>query len=124
MRSLLLALLIAVATPVWAKWVRVGESNKFFLYQDSATIRKNGDFRTIWVLHDLKEKDSDGEKSITLKHEYDCRGGRFRLLASGYYSGKMAKGKILSRSDTPNAEWINIPRRSGHWGTFKFVCVK
>ncbi len=124
MRIVLLALLIFFVNPVWAKWTRISESSKFVLYLDRATIQKKDSHRTVWVLHDLKKQDPEGERSIRLLHEYDCQGGRIRLLATSTHSGQMTKGSVLSKIDTPNSEWVSIPRRSCHWGSFKFVCVK
>ena len=123
MRSVLLALLILVTTPAWAKWVRISENSKFVLYLDSATIRKDGNHRTVWNLHDLKKQDPEGERSVRLQHEYDCQGGRVRLLATSTHSAQMAKGKVLTNNDTAG-EWINLPRRSAHWGSFKYACAK
>jgi hypothetical protein len=124
MRGILLALLILATTPAWAKWVRVGESAKFVLYLDPATIRKTDDHRTVWNLHDLKKQDPDGERSIRLLHEYDCKAGRVRLLAASTHSGHMAKGKVLTQNDKPGSDWINLPKYSAHWNSFKYVCAR
>ena len=124
MRSILLALLILVAAPAWAKWVRIGDNNKFVLYLDPTTIHKNGSHRSVWNLHDLKTQDRDGERSVRLQHEYDCKEGKVRLLAASTHSGQMAKGKALTHNDTPSDDWTKLPQRSAHWSSFKYACAR
>ena len=56
----LLGLLTMLAGSAWADWVRAAESNKTTLYFDPATIRKDGNIRTVLILRDIKQREPSG----------------------------------------------------------------
>ena len=103
MRSVLAVLLAITAGPAWAQWVEVGRSgrsifsafNEDAYYIDPSTITREGNFRRVWEIHDLKEKGSQGERSVLASVEYDCDAKRMRTLNATGRSLRMARGEIV-----------------------------
>ena len=60
---IILCLLALLAAPARAEWVAVSESNDLVAYIEPATIRKNGNFRKVWQVQDLKQRDEHGAMS-------------------------------------------------------------
>jgi hypothetical protein len=111
-------LLLAIALPARAEWVEVGKASRSIFsafdenayYIDPATIAKDGDFRRVWEIHDLKEKGPQGERSILASVEYDCSGKRRRTLKATGRSLRMAQGAIVQLRGYHD-DWI--PLRPG-----------
>ena len=101
MRIILYFLIAVVAAPAWAAWVAVSESNDLVAYIEPASIRKNGHFRKVWQVQDLKQRDEHGAMSRRLLIEYDCKDERFRVLATSTHSEPVAAGKTLVSADVP-----------------------
>jgi|SRR6185295_15337851 hypothetical protein len=103
MRVALAFLLLAVALPAGAEWVRVGKESRSFpflsgdaaYYIDPASIDKDGNLRKVWQIHDLSEKGSQGERSVLESVEYDCAAKRMRTLKATGKSQRMARGEII-----------------------------
>ena len=109
-KAVLILLLIAVASPVWAEWSKIfHEVDGKTLYIDLSTIRKNGQFVKVWELVDFKEMEL-GISSAAFLKEYDCKEERERILSSNPFSGKMGSGdRILLR--VPNEWQFILPNR-------------
>ena len=90
MRPLLLVALLLAVVPATAQWVPVSEGEETVFYVDPASIEKDGQYRRVWQLEDLKDSDEDGYCSYTLQVEYDCGTGRFRSLRVKAFRGQMA----------------------------------
>lgn len=124
MRIVLCLLIALVAAPAWAEWVAVGETKKNANgYIDPATISKNGNFRKVWQLQDLKERGKDGAMSRRVLWEYDCNEGRDRMLSISTYSEPMARGNSLSEFD-PGESWSHITPNTHSAIIIKIVCAK
>jgi hypothetical protein len=104
MRTILTFLLLMVAAPACAEWVKVGKpgtssfsflSRESAYYIDPATIDKDGNMRKVWQIHDMKEKGSQGERSVLESVEYDCAAKRMRTLKATGKSQRMARGEII-----------------------------
>lgn len=103
-KAVLILLLIAVASPVWAEWSKIfHEVDGKTHYIDLSTIRKNGQFVKVWELADLKEMIL-GISSAAFLKEYDCKEERERILSSNPFSGKMGSGDRVLLPRLPN-EW-------------------
>jgi hypothetical protein len=103
-----------VATPVWAEWVKVAGNSYAFFYADPETFKKDGKFRRISELQDLKRRNHlSGEMSLRGIVEYDCKETTSRTLSYTSHSGPMATGDIISSSNDPGA-WISAPPRQHH----------
>jgi hypothetical protein len=120
---IVLGLLALVAAPAWAGWVAVSESNDLVAYIDPTSIRKNGNFRKVWQVQDLKQRGKGGEMSRRLLIEYDCKEERFRILLTSTHSEPMADGKTLVSSDDPG-KWVAFPPDTPAEDTLEIVCTK
>jgi len=125
MRIILCFLLALVAAPAWAEWVVVSESEDGGLafYIDPASIRKNGHFRKVWLITDLKQRGEGGEMSRRVLDEYDCKEERSRILSISGHSGPMAGGETLEMDDGAG-KWYAIAPGSMAETVFKRVCAK
>ncbi len=120
---IILCLFALLAAPAWAEWVAVSESNDLVAYIEPATIRKNGNFRKVWQVQDLKQRGKGGEMSRRLLIEYDCKEERFRILLASTHSEPMAGGKTLVLDDDPG-KWARFPPDTPAEDTLEIVCTR
>jgi hypothetical protein len=120
---IILCLLALVAAPAWAEWVEVSEADGLVSYIDPATILRNGNFRKVWQVQDLKQRGSGGELSREVVVEYDCKEMRQRILSITGHVGPMAGGETLLVSREPDG-WQYIPPKTPNAAIFKIVCAK
>ena len=123
MRLFLLAVLAAISPHVSAEWMEVTETDTATFYIDPTTIRKDGEFRRVWQLQDMKGPRGDGAWSQLVLYEYDCKLERDRLLASSFHSRGQGKGSILS-SNNELGQWEYVPPRTAASIFLKVVCAK
>ena len=121
MRYVLMLLLI-VAAPARAEWVKVDVSEDSSFYIDPATIRRDGEMVAVWQLQDLKQSRS-GVMSLRVLSEDACKEKRFRVLAVSGYSGSMLSGDVIS-SPTPSGKWDHIPADTVGATILRLVCAK
>ena len=122
MRLIVALLLIGLAAPAWAEWVRYHVSSKGnSLYYDPSTVTKSGNLRRVWGLQDLKMRQTDGALSRRNLWELNCAGGQYRNLGGTVHSGKMATGNVLSMWNTPS-DWYYSPPNSGVERLLTIVC--
>jgi hypothetical protein len=95
-KSFLLYLCLILATPVWASWVKVGETEDLTFYIDPSTFKKNDSKREILELKDYKQRDKSGAMSTRATMEYDCSQNRFRVVSLSSHSESMAGGQVLT----------------------------
>lgn len=119
---ILLCLLAFVAAPAWAEWVKVGENTALTAYLDPATIRKNGNFRKVWLVLDMKAREKNGLMSRKSLVEYDCNDERSRTLSLSAHSESMAGGNVLYSQDGVR-EWSYIAPDTFAMVFLRFVCV-
>lgn len=123
MRIILYFLIAVVAAPAWAEWVAVSESNDLVAYIEPSSIRKNGNFRKVWQVQDLKQRDEHGAMSRRLLVEYDCKDERFRVLATSTHPEPMAAGKALVLVDVPST-WAAFAPGTPAEDTLEIVCTR
>jgi len=119
-KAVLILLLIAVASPVWAEWSKTGEANDRTSYIDYTSLRKNGHLVKAWGLVDLKKKEEIGHSSLVFINEFDCREERRRKLSVYFFSGQMGLGETIAKLTEPE-EWEYI--RPGEQGYFVLPLV-
>jgi hypothetical protein len=112
-RNLLLAVAVfTFSAAAAAQWVKLGETHDTLLYQNPSTLQKEGSLRRVWEIQDFK-KDifGDGVRSLGYQAEYDCSGGRMRVLSLHAFKSRMATGAAL---DVPfsTSDWVPIPLNS------------
>jgi len=114
-------LLLLVAGTAQAEWVKVAESPQAIAYFNPATLEKDGDFRKVWEIHDYKRRDADGEMSLRLHMEYNCKDAAYRLLGFSTHSEAMAEGATLVSNSTAG-EWMPVRPNSLVAANLKLVC--
>ena len=122
MRIVLCLVLALVTGPVWAGWLRVGETANATHYFDPVTISNDGNLRSVWELQDLKQRDKQGAMSRRSLFEYDCKKERSRLLSIFTHSELGAKGKVLISDDEPE-KWNNSEPGTSTAAILKFLCT-
>jgi hypothetical protein len=123
MRVVLCFLIALAAAPGWADWVKVDETDTGTYYIDPTTVRKNGQFRKVWQVQDLKQRAKSGEMSQRVLWEFDCNEKRFRFLSFSTHFEPKATGKTLvSEGDTDN--WDAVPPDTAAETVLKFICAK
>ena len=123
MKILLLALTLLITGSAWADWVLVVGNDSANIYIDPATIRKDGNFRKAWELHDLKKQHKDGTLSRRMRSEYDCKQERTRMLSFTTHSGSMSRGDTLFSHDAVDI-WVDIPPDTLGETILKVVCAR
>lgn len=80
-----------------------------YTYVDADSIKKNGNFATMWSMTDLKNPDSAEGKpysSLKMHVQYDCPSYKRRFIQGALYSGNMGEGNVVST--TNNEPWEQI----------------
>lgn len=125
MKQLFLALvMVAVSGGAWAQWVKVSETDSgTVIYVDPSTIRKNGNLRRYWGLHDLARADKDGDLSLRGLVEVDCKEERRRSLQEDWFRGPMGSGERSGGSNRLG-EWTYVAPGTSGETVMKFVCSR
>ena len=123
MRLVLCLLLTLAAAPAWAVWVKVGETDDAFFYIDLATIRRDGNLRKVWEIHDMTQRGKLGEMSARFLTEYDCKEERVRIRSVSLHSDPMGRGKTLL-SDSQPGKWNYIAPKTVSETFLQIVCAK
>lgn len=117
-------LLAAMSTGAIAEWVQYLETEQIVYYIDAATIRRDGNFRKVWLVQDLKQRTKYGAMSRRFLEEFDCKKERFRLLSISVHSGPMASGETLGPTLSDQWQWEYIAPSTVTAETLKLVCDK
>jgi hypothetical protein len=128
MRPIVALLMMALATPAWAEWVKIAESNLRALYYNPTAIDTQGDVHRVWTLQDNKQRDTDGVLSRQYLSEFDCKAGRQRLLSVSTHSERMARGKTIKLRryalGEPDGKWFNVTPNTFSAHLMKLVCAE
>ncbi len=123
--SLALSLVAALlaGTLARAEWVLFAETSRSVVYLDQATLRKEGNLRSVSVLTDLKSQGPSGQRSMRTLYEYDCEKKQSRGLSISSHSGPMATGEIIARYDAPDV-WSDVLPGTASESILRFVCAR
>jgi hypothetical protein len=130
-KAILMMILAVVSSSAAAEWTAVSSNEKFTVYVESATIRKNGNMVEIWQLFD--EKTAETVAGITYmsskdQEEFDCKEKLARPLYSTYHSGNMGRGEIVFTNETPGnsiyGNWTPVMPGTIIETLWKFACGK
>ena len=108
-----MSLAFAVCHPVFAAdWVIFHAAPDASLYTDPATIEKEGNNATMWVLIDYKQPQPDktGKQVLSdkLHYQYHCKDKTLSIIATTAYTGPMASGDIVNENpDAPQVTPID-----------------
>jgi hypothetical protein len=113
MKKLLLALIVSsFSASAAAQWVMLGETHDTVLFHAQDSLRKAGNFRQVWELQDYKEDVfGDGVRSMRYQAEYDCLGGRLRVLYLQAFKSQMARGEAFNIPFN-GKDWVPVPPNS------------
>jgi len=107
------------ATTDWVKW---SEGNEAVFYYDPATITKKDNFRRVWEVQDLRQRDEFfGALSRRLLTEYDCTAARTRHLYISAHAARLAGGRILVTNEATGA-WRGILPKTSDAVMLLIVC--
>jgi stringent starvation protein B len=121
----LLALVMLIASPAWAQWTPISETDgaKFFL--DFENIRKDNNRVKVWVLTNfskpLKIK-GDEIVSFRSRYEVDCKQEQIRVLAISAFSRANAAGTVFGTEEMQNERWSDPAPRTSDWEILKSAC--
>ena len=105
--------LCTLAAPAWAqqpaprptdapaRWIAVGGTDRADVYLDTATLERRARLRSVWLLHDLRQTDADGDRSWRVQVEYDCAHAIYRTLQVLFHAEPMGRGRPRGRSAEP-----------------------
>jgi hypothetical protein len=95
-----------------AQWVKLGETHDTVLFHALDTFRKEGNLRRVWEIQDFKaDVFGDGVRSLRYQSEYDCTGGRLRVLYLQAFKSQMATGEALNVPFN-GKDWVPVPANS------------
>lgn len=109
--------------PAAAEWVKLSETKRgksFFIESNEVTVQ--GDSRVIVELIDNKKPDRDGDRSVRVVREYDCRRVRYRVITASYYKTPMAEGEP-SMSVEGTMGWTDIDSNTPARAILDHVCA-
>jgi hypothetical protein len=124
MRSLaVISLLVLVQIPAAAEWIKLSETKRgkqFFIESNDITVQ--GDQRIVIELIDNKRPDRDGDRSVRVVRDYDCKAKRYRVINAAYYKSPMAEGEP-SMSVGGTMGWTEIDPNTPARAILDHVCA-
>ena len=125
MKPYLISLLMLISNSVWADWELVGNTQGDEAYYiDMTTLRIDDSLRRVWTLTNLKKKGSQGEMSVRVLREIDCKNERTRSLAMTGFTGAMSDGEMLPTYRGDNDPWDYIAPRTVAHAIYLRACRK
>jgi hypothetical protein len=127
MKKLLLGLLLILGSnSAWAEWSELWRDNEYTILADLDNLVKTETTVKMLVLRDFNTvRTIAGDKNLssTTQIEYDCAREKYRTLASNFYEGSNAKGK-LNYSDNEIEEWNTVAPYSNDQTLMNIACSK
>ena len=93
-----------------------------YVFIDPASIRKDGNMRTVRELYDLKQPYTNGELSRRKVSEYDCKEGRSRVISLTVHSEHKGRGEVLAAIFIPTG-LDDVEPSTINAAQFKIVCT-
>lgn len=123
MRGIVGVIAFIISAPVFAGWEEMVSRGGISLFVDPETIKVSGETRNVLALVAYNEPLENGARSIQGAMEYDCRGKRLRTLTFTHYAEPLARGRVVSDSQTPS-EWSPVAPGTFASDALDFVCRK
>ncbi len=123
MKRLMLAVAaLTFSAAASAQWVKLGETHDTVLFHAPDTFRKEGSLRRVWEIQDFRaDVFGDGVRSLRYQSEYDCVGGRLRVLYLQAFKSQMAIGAALNVPFN-GKDWVPVPANSIASISLRVVC--
>ena len=126
-KSCVLTLVMLFASPAWAGWTFVTNSDEKSQYQyflDFETLRKEGNERRIWQLVNHSSTNKYGWSSMRSRNLYDCKNDTVQILTMQTFTEPFASGKEVGiESRSPGSKSDVAPDTAG-WTILKEVCKR
>lgn len=99
-RSFFIALCL-FAAQAHAMWMTVMRTEVATVYMDSSAIARIGQLKRVWVVYDLNQPDSSGQRSVKSYIEYNCAENTYRTISASSYAQPMGNGPALKALPVP-----------------------
>ncbi len=114
--------------PVWAEFKLVGEQDSKTYFIDFDSIKKDGNFRMVWVIINLPTPSKNGALSWKNRIEYDCYEERSRTQRSYEHSEAMGRGEVVRTIiATKPGMWFQVrpdTNNNAHRKILNLICAK
>ena len=102
----------------------IGESDKGnAFYVDFDNIKRQGGYVYYWTLIDHQEPDEDGDLSVVLYRQGDCKSFKFKVLSDSIHKKPMGEG-TGKKNNTPDEDWLPPPPNSADEEILRIVCKR
>jgi hypothetical protein len=115
--------LIFISSPVYAKRIKIWESDLSEHFLKSDTVKYKGKLVTFWLLTNNYLPDESGHLSYKQKIEIDCNYDQLRMLAQIGYQQASGSG-TSTRFRKTYEEWAEIVPESLGGELYKHLCSK
>ena len=123
MRFLFVALLWNLhVTSVMAAWLPVATNEEASFYSNPDTIRYRVGLTSVWVIADRVTKGPDGERSVRMQYEIDCKTVKYQVTYEALHAESMARGTNLGTAH-PN-DWKVVTPGTAAELIVKKVCSR
>ena len=96
MRIFLTLLLLSLSGAASAQWRLISENEEASFYFNPATVRYLGEIITVWVIADRRKTGTDGERSVRMQYEVDCKTREYQITYEALHAAPMAQGVNLT----------------------------
>ena len=118
-------LLAGVSCASLASWVRVAEDSEAVGYYDPATVERTLHVVTLWELSDFKRVATTASdhmfRSARRQMQYDCVGGRGRVISQLPFEDQMGEGRALD-AQRIDGDWEAVDPASARGAVLGQVC--
>jgi hypothetical protein len=84
-----------------AMWMTVMRTEAATVYMDSSAIVRVGQLKRVWVVYDLNQPDSSGQRSVKSYIEYNCAENTYRTISASSHAQPMGNGPALKALPVP-----------------------
>lgn len=102
--------LLLFAASAQAEWIELNTVNKSgeTHYFDPETMRKDNQFRKVWVLSSYEEKQKGGHHAVKTLYELDCTQDKAHSITMLMYPDKKATGKVIGAHHEESTDWFGF----------------
>lgn len=114
---------MCITLPARAAWQLQLATASADHYADDASLQALSGLRRVWELQDLRMPDARGVRSWRSFVEYDCRGGRQRVLERSAFAGPKASGGVLP-VESVEGVWADVRPGSPAATMLRWACQR
>lgn len=117
------AILIFASASGRAEWTEIVETAKGTHYFDISTVKKNGNFRKVWVMTSMKSPAPNGAMSRRTLQEFDCKEEQSRFLSLEEFREDKLRGELIGRLGANPEGWIPIAPNTASRSMLEAICI-